>query len=186
MKMNKYKEYSFTFTERIIAGDEETFKEFFFDNYNDVFKFIYHMTFDREAALDLTQDTFLNFYKSLKNLNPAISPNYYLFRIAKNLTLNYLNKSEQTVHYDLDIEETYKNFASNPEEEYMASFFENDIQKAIESLPNRCRAVFILSRFNNLTYQEISETLEISLQTVKNQINKAIAILRKKLSHYLD
>lgn len=102
------------------------------------------------------------------------------------MTLNYLNKSEQTVHYDLDIEETYKNFASNPEEEYMASFFENDIQKAIESLPNRCRAVFILSRFNNLTYQEISETLEISLQTVKNQINKAIAILRKKLSHYLD
>lgn len=186
MKMNKYKEYSFVFTERIITGDEEAFKEFFFDNYNDVFKFIYHMIFDREAALDLTQDTFLNFYKSLKNLNPSISPNYYLFRIAKNLTLNYLNKSQQTIHYDLDVEETYNNFASYPEEEYIASFFENDIQKAIESLPNRCRAVFILSRFNNLTYQEISETLQISLQTVKNQINKAIAILRKKLSHYLD
>ncbi len=184
--MNKYKEYHLTFNEKIIAGDKEAFKEFFYDNYNDVFRFIYHMTFDREAALDLTQDTFLNFYKSIEKLNPAISPNYYLFRIAKNVTLNYLNRLDQVSYYNLDDEETHKEFISNPEDEYSAYFFENDIQKAIESLPNRCRAVFILSRYHNLTYQEISETLEISLQTVKNQINKAIAILKKKLSHYLD
>ncbi|MCX8056923.1 MAG: RNA polymerase sigma-70 factor [Ignavibacteria bacterium] len=184
--MDNYKEYSFTFSERIKSGDQEAFKEFFYENYNDVFRFIYRMTFDKDVALDLTQDTFLNFYKSLDKLNPAISPNYYLFKIAKNLTINYLTRRDEALHYDTENEETYKNYVSNPEDDYSAKFFENDIQKAIQSLPNRCRAVFILSRFHNLTYQEISETLEISLQTVKNQINKAIAILRKKLSHYLD
>lgn len=184
--MNNYKEYSFTFSERIKSGDHEAFKEFFFDNYHDVLNFIYRMTFDRDAALDLTQDTFLNFYKSLDKINPAISPNYYLFRIAKNLTINFLTRKNNNLHYDEENEETYKDFYSNPEDEYSTKFFEKDVQKAVEALPNRCRAVFILSRFHNLTYQEISETLEISLQTVKNQINKAIAILRKKLSHYLD
>lgn len=182
----KYKEYTVIFSERIKAGDQEAFKEFFFDNYNDVYSFIFRMTFDRDAALDLTQDTFLNFYKSLDKINPSISPNYYLFRIAKNLTINYLTRKAQNHHYDIDDEETYKDFVCNPEDDYSAQFFEDDIQKAIDALPNRCRAVFILSRFHNFTYQEISETLEISLQTVKNQINKAIAILRKKLSHYLD
>lgn len=182
----KHKEYTVLFSERIKAGDQEAFKEFFFDNYNDVFSFIFRMTFDRDASLDLTQDTFLNFYKSLDKINPAISPNYYLFRIAKNLTINYLTRKAQNHHYDIEDEETYKDFISNPEDEYAAQFFEDDIQKAIDALPNRCRAVFILSRFHNFSYQEISETLEISLQTVKNQINKAIAILRKKLSHYLD
>lgn len=184
--MNKYKEYSISFTDNLKAGDHQAFKEFFFDNYNDVLSFIYRMTFDKEASMDLTQETFLNFYKALDKLNPAISPNYYLFRIARNLTINYLTRKEQTINYDPDNEETYKNLYSNPEDEYTASFFENDIQKAIQSLPNRCRSIFVLSRYHNLSYQEISETLQISLQTVKNQINKAIAILRKKLSQYLD
>jgi RNA polymerase sigma-70 factor (ECF subfamily) len=184
--MRKYRDYHLSFSERLKEGDPEAFKEFFYDNYNDVFRFIYRMTFKKEASLDLTQDTFLNFYKSLDKLNPAISPNYYLFRIAKNLTINYLTRLPQTSHYDIEKEETYKDFISNPEDEYSTNFFEDDIQKAIDALPNRCRAVFILSRFHNLSYQEIADTLEISLQTVKNQINKAIAILRKKLSHYLD
>ncbi len=184
--MNKYREYTLNFTERIKSCDEEAFKQFFFENYNDVFRFIYRMTFNREVSLDLTQDTFLNFYKSLDKINPAISPNYYLFRIAKNLTINYLTRREETEHYDIEDESTNMSYSFNPEEEYSAYFFENDIQKAIQSLPNKCRAIFILSRFNNLTYQEIADTLELSLQTVKNQINKAIAILRKKLSHYLD
>ncbi len=184
--MSKEKTYTLLFINRIKSGDEEAFKEFFFDHYNDVFRFIYRMTQNRETAKDLTQDTFLNFYKSLEKLNPSIPPNYYLFRIAKNLTLNYLSRKELISNFDPEDEKSINSYFENPEDEYTSNFIEDDIQKAIETLPNRCRAVFILSRYHNLSYQEISVTLEISIQTVKNQINKAISILRKKLSHYLD
>lgn len=184
--MSRDKTYSLLFIERIKSGDEDAFKEFFFDHYNDVFRFVYRMTLNKEAAKDLTQDTFLNFYESLDKLNPSIPPNYYLFRIAKNLTLNYLTRKELISSFDPDDEFYINLFSENPENEYSLSFVEDDIQKAIQTLPNRCRAIFILSRYHNLSYQEIAETLEISIQTVKNQINKAISILRKKLSHYLD
>lgn len=184
--MNREKTYSLLFIDRIRSGDEEAFKEFFFDHYNDVFRFIYRMTQNKEASKDLTQDTFFNFYKSLDKLIPSTPPNYYLFRIAKNLTLNYLTRKEIVSNFDPDDEESINSYYENPENEYYSSFVEDDIKKAIETLPNRCRAVFILSRYHNLSYQEISEILEISIQTVKNQINKAISILRKKLSHYLD
>lgn len=184
--MSREKSYNLLFIDRIKSGDEEAFKEFFFDHYNDVFRFIYRMTHNREAAKDLTQDTFLNFYNSLNKLNSSIPPNYYLFRIARNLTLNFLTRKELVSNFDPDDENSINAFFENPENDYTYNFVEDDIKKAIETLPNRCRAVFVLSRYHNLSYQEISETLEISLQTVKNQINKAIAILRKKLSHYLD
>ncbi|MEJ5305184.1 MAG: RNA polymerase sigma-70 factor [Ignavibacteria bacterium] len=184
--MSREKSYNLLFIDRIKSGDEEAFKEFFFDHYNDVFRFIYRMTHNREVAKDLTQDTFLNFYNSLNKLNSSIPPNYYLFRIARNLTLNFLTRKELVSNFDPDDENSINAFFENPENDYTYNFVEDDIKKAIETLPNRCRAVFVLSRYHNLSYQEISETLEISLQTVKNQINKAIAILRKKLSHYLD
>lgn len=184
--MNKEKKYSFEFIELLISGNKEVFCEFFFDHYHDVFSFIYRMTHNRETAKDLTQDTFLNFYKSLDKLYPTIPPNYYLFRIAKNLTLNYLTRKELISYYDPEDEKSIKTFIEDPKNIYDLNFVKNDIEKAIEALPNRCRAIFLLSRYHNLSYQEISETLEISLQTVKNQINKAISILRKKLSHYLE
>lgn len=184
--MSEYKIYSTEYISKIKSGDTETFKKFFFDNYNDVFKFIYRMTFNREVAKDLTQDTFLNFYQSLERLNPSISPNYYLFRIAKNVTLNYLTRKENFIKIEMEDLDSNDSSFFDANKIYDAKFFEDEIQKAIETLPNKCRAVFILSRFQNLTHQEIAETLEISLQTVKNQINKAISILRKKLSHYLD
>ena len=52
---------------------------------------------------------------------------------------------------------------------------------ALSYLPERSRAAFILSRYHDMTYEEIAETMRISLQTVKNQISKALMILRKRL-----
>ncbi|MGE5500238.1 MAG: sigma-70 family RNA polymerase sigma factor [Syntrophothermus sp.] len=56
----------------------------------------------------------------------------------------------------------------------------------MNTLPERCRAIFLLSRYEDMSYSEIAEALEISLQTVKNQMSKAIAILKKRLASHLD
>ncbi len=177
---------SLILAEQICAGELNAFKEFFFDNQPKVFRFLYRYTHDSDIAEDLTQETFINFWKAKERLDPQRPIKYFLFRIARNLALNYLMRTPHVLRYSNDEDNSLIALAKNPQLEYERYFLMDDFQKAIDTLPERCRAIFILSRYHNLSYNEIAETLEISLQTVKNQINKAIAILRKKLSSYID
>ena len=68
----------------------------------------------------------------------------------------------------------------------MADDLQVEIDQAIDSLPEKCRLVFVLSRFEDMTYQEIADQLGISIKTVENQISKALKSLRSALSPYLS
>jgi RNA polymerase sigma-70 factor (ECF subfamily) len=59
------------------------------------------------------------------------------------------------------------------------------IRQAIDRLPERCRAVFLLSRYEELSYREIAEKLDISVKTVENQMGKALKIMREQLKEFL-
>ncbi len=170
---------------RIKEKDETAFKEFFYLLQPSVFHFLYRFTSDISAAEDLTQDTFIKFWENIDNLDLSLSPKSYLFRIAKNLAINFVSRKPPV---DLiDENETIINIISKDRMINFDSVFLNDeYQKAINTLPERCRLVFILSRFEGFDYSEIAAGLEISLQTVKNQMNKALSILRKKLASHLN
>lgn len=172
--------------EKICAGDLEVFKEFFYTNQPEVFRFLYHYTHDRDVTEDLTQETFINFWNAKERIDPCREAKHYLFRIARNLAINYANRNRRKFHLNIEEENLLVALAKEPHSDYDQYFLMDDFQKAINTLPERCRAIFILSRYHDLSYNEIADTLDISLQTVKNQINKAIAILRKKLSSYID
>lgn len=170
---------------QIKCGDEEAFEEFFCLYQPSIFRFLYHYTGERQAAEDLTQDTFIKFWQVRQKLDSAFSPTALLFRIARNLGINHATRKPplQPI-YNQD--ELLVTICRDPEKEYDQAFLMDDFQKAINTLPERCRAIFILSRYQNLGYSEIAESLQISLQTVKNQMNKAISILKKRLSSHLD
>lgn len=59
------------------------------------------------------------------------------------------------------------------------------IQKAIELLPDKCKLTFQLSRFENMSYKEIAETMNVSVKTVENQMGKALSVLRASLAPYM-
>ncbi len=169
----------------IREGKEESFREFFFLYNAQVFRFLYRYTRNRVLAEDLTQETFVSYWQARERIDPAIPPHHYLYRIARNAALQ-VTRSRQTLPLTQCAEDTLINFSHNPEETYARSFAADEIQKSLSLLPERCRAVFILSRYDDLSYQEIAEALQISIQTVKNQMNKALAILRKRLAEHAE
>ena len=164
--------------------DEKAIKDFFLLMQPQIFYFLYRYTSVKEVAEDLTQETFVNFLCSVENLNPEKSCVSYLYKIARNLAMNHLNKKAQITSFNE--EDTILNLSNNIIGEIEASFLLDDYQKAINALPERCKATFLLSRFSGFDYSEIAEIMDVSVQTVKNQMNKALAVLRKRLVKYLE
>jgi len=75
--------------------------------------------------------------------------------------------------------------ADNVIQELAADNLQQEIDAAIDSLPERCRLVFVLSRFEEMSYKQIAEQLDISIKTVENQISKALKSLRVALADHL-
>ena len=167
--------------EKIKVGDKEAFKEFFFIMQPHIMAFLYRFTSDKEAANDLCQETFIKFWLSRDKINLSSFPKAYLYQIAKNLALNFITRKPPVVSYE-DDETLLTSLSKNPENDYDNFAMMDDLQKALNRLPERCRLTFILSRFDGFEYSEIAEIMNVSLQTVKNQMNKAISDLRKQLS----
>lgn len=170
--------------EGIREGEEKAFKEFFFIMQPHIFYYTFRLTSDKQAAEDLTQETFIKFWLCSERLNTELSFKAYLYKIARNLTLNYINR-KPPVSY-INEEKNFLVMLSNADKELDNVFFMDDCQKAIETLPQRCRETFVLSRFGGFDYSEIAEIMNVSLQTVKNQINKAISVLKTLLSSHLS
>ena len=171
--------------EKIRAGDEEAFKEFFFIMQPYIISFLYRFTSDKEAANDLCQETFIKFWQSREKINLSLYPKAYLYSIARNLALNFVTRKPPVTSYD-DDENLLISLSRNPEKDYDTFALIDDLQKALNKLPERCKTTFILSRFDGFEYSEIADIMNVSLQTVKNQMNKAISVLRKHLSSKLD
>ncbi len=169
---------------RIRSGDNSAFKEFFDLFYTDVYYFLVRYTSDGDAAQDLAQETFFRFWQARDRLDGRLSPRGYLFRIARNAALNYVTR-KPPVSRSEDPDAQLFHLSDTQDNAYRDVFLADDIRKAIELLPERCRAIFVLSRYHDQSYAEIAQALSISIQTVKNQMNNAIAVLRKQLAEYL-
>lgn len=171
--------------QRIRENDQASFREFFIIMQPSIYNFIFRYTCNKETAEDLTQETFIKLWIHRTRLNFNSSPKAYLYKIARNLALNHLERKATP-----DIIPTEKDYlvllSQKTKEDLDEIFFLDDFQKAINLLPERCRATFLLSRFGGFDYSEIAEIMDVSLQTVKNQMNKAISVLRNLLAYYIN
>jgi RNA polymerase sigma-70 factor, ECF subfamily len=171
--------------EEIKQNNSSAFREFFCTFQPGVYYFLYRYTSDPDAAQDLTQETFISFWKHRDILDCRISPKSYLYKIARNLAINHITRKPPVSSF-AEKENLLIQLGNNPVNDYDRMMLHDDFQRAINLLPERCKATFILSRYEGLDYSEIAEVLNVSLQTVKNQMNKAFAVLRKNLSHHLN
>lgn len=163
--------------------DEAAFKEFFFLFQPSIFYYLFKFVYNRGTAEDLTQETFIKFWLNADRLDLSLSGKAYLYKIAHNLAINHTKRTPKNLAYESDEINTYSR-SGKSDMDYV--FLLDDYQKAVSSLPERCRAVFTLCRFDGFEYSEIAEILDISLQTVKNQMSKALAVLRKRLQAHLN
>jgi RNA polymerase sigma-70 factor (family 1) len=166
----------------IRAGNELAFREIFKRYNRALFAHAYNKLKDKEEAKDVVQDVFLKFwnYSQQENFTP-LNLASYLHVAIRNRVLDTLSKSKHASNYVnslqifLDEEEERTDFRIREQQ------LQKHIDQAILSLPSRMRLVFEMSRKEHLSHKEIAQQLNISDQTVTDQIKKALKILRSKL-----
>ena len=126
---------------------------------------------DNQEAKDIVQDVFMSVWSRREKLDFSDTLKGYLFKAVSNASLNQLEKQSKLVRLDNDL-----HIDSLLEEEIDINSEEIGIQikKALNKLPPKCKTIFILSKYQNLKYKEISEQLDISIKTVENQMSIAL------------
>jgi RNA polymerase sigma-70 factor (ECF subfamily) len=150
-----------------------------------VYYLAYRMVKNHDAADDLAQETFINAYSSIKSFKLGYSFYTWLYRICMNLSINYL-KRQKFVIPESQFEEEDSPLEKVTESEDPLSLLvqkeqERKIKQAIDSLPPKYKAVFVLKVYEDLSYEEIARTLKISLGTVMSRLFRARERLQKLL-----
>jgi RNA polymerase sigma-70 factor (family 1) len=144
----------------------------------------YRVVPDRAVVEDILQDVFLRLWQGLDTLPAIESYRAYLNRMALNAAVRSQQRAQRQVAWD-DAPADIAPVASDALAGLHAAETADAIATALSQLPPQCRIVFELSRYEEMSYQQIADALEISPKTVENQMGKALRILRRELAGVL-
>jgi RNA polymerase sigma-70 factor (ECF subfamily) len=176
--------------EKIKEGDKWSFEVLFRRYQGSLCLFSYNISKNDKAAEEIVNDVFFKIWDKRGQIQITSGIKPYLFRSVFNASIDYLEQNRaKNLNSFVEIDKEIRQI-SGIDEDYIFNYLENekvekDVMAAIEQLPEQCKVVFCLSRFDLLTYHEISERLNISVNTVKTQISRALESLRKQLEEYL-
>lgn len=178
--------------EHLKNGDEFIYK-YVYDLYTRmVYNVCVRMLGNKEEAEDLTQDVFVKVFNSINNFREDSKLSTWIYRIAVNISINKLRRKKVINFLSLDFwedEKGEKEMADNspsPENILEKSELQQIVQEAINSLPAKQKSAIILSRYEELSYKEISRIMELGLSAVESLIFRAKENLAKKLISYKE
>ena len=178
--------------ENLRNGSEEAFTVFFTNYFNRICQFA--ITYVREDAVakNIVQDAFVKLWENRYSINENSSILSFLLTITKYDCLNYLKHQQVENSFKRKQEDKHKELALNYnalQQLEVESVDYNELlhilETAVASLPPQCQQVFRLSRYENLTNNEIASELQITTKAVEANITRALKILREKLKNYL-
>jgi RNA polymerase sigma-70 factor (ECF subfamily) len=165
--------------------DKATFESLFRSDFKGLCFFALKFTKDHETAKEIVQDAFISLWEKRDTIDLSKPVKSYLTTIIYNKSLNYLRDNKKFDREILDFENLNSTSNYQTSDKLVAAEIEQQIKRAIDELPEKCREVFMLSRFENLKYQEIADQLNISIKTVETQMSKALQHMRVRLAEYL-
>lgn len=167
------------------SGNKGSFNYFFDYYYSGLCIYANQYTGDLSTSEEVVQDVFVRFWEKRQSIEIENSVRFYLFRTVHNQCMNVLKHKKIENNYRQQNAFETDNLCEDQWSLFNESELRNILDQAISQLPDRCKEIFELSRFENLKNKEIAEKLGVTEKTVENQITKALNILRKELKDFL-
>ena len=179
---------------RVKEGDEEAFRELIEAHQQRVIGTVGKMLGDESDAEDIAQQVFVRIWRSAPRYEPTAKFTTWLFKITRNLVFNELRRRKR--HPAISLEgsandetpppQTADQSSKPPDSLLLDDEMHAAIQEAIDGLPEVQRMAIILRRYDDVSYEDIGEILNISVPAVKSVIFRARTELREKLRRYLE
>lgn len=171
------------FFDLLPTNAEKAFEWLFRRYFSELCQVVYRVTHDEHLAQDLVQEVLYELWRKKGQLTISTSLRAYLKRAVLNRTLNHLRDnrlwSSEEKMPEMAVQE------SDPMDQLRSEELQQLVDAAIDDLPEKCRMVFVLSRYEELSYRDIAKELGIAEKTVENQVSKALKYLRERLLPHL-
>lgn len=166
-------------------GDEQAFRQIFDFYSNKLFTYVFRITNHEEIAEEIVMDVFLKIWMNRADLAEISRFDSYLYAMVRNRAFNIIKRiaHEGAIIKELSLNST--EYQHNTEDTVIYNDIRHLLHDAIEKLPPQQKRVFILSRDEGLKYDEIAEQLNLSKNTVKSHLKKAVSNLRTVFSNYM-
>ena len=163
--------------------DEQAFEQYYKAHYRVFFLAAFGYLKDAGVAEEIVNDVFVRLWELADTIQIESSLKAYIYRSVINRSLNELDKTKRDQQNQVE-------FSRRPEDRVEIKAMEDNelkikLYKAVDQLPEQCRNIFYMSRFDELKYREIANQLGLSIKTVEAQMGKALKVLRKKLIDFL-
>ncbi|MCC7030016.1 MAG: RNA polymerase sigma-70 factor [Chitinophagaceae bacterium] len=171
---------------QLLSGNISTYETVYKTYFKPLYIYAYTMLKEEAQAEEIVQNLFLKIWERKEQISIDTSLKAYLYKSVYNDSLNYIKH--------LKVKSTYENHATQvmkqtksptPANKLQYKNLEDKLREALNELPEQCRTVFQMSRYEELKYREIAARLSISEKTVENHMGKALKLLRLKLSDFL-
>ncbi|WP_316804431.1 RNA polymerase sigma-70 factor [Pedobacter nototheniae] len=164
--------------------DDAAFEQLFKTHYKALHVYAQVILKDEDIAEEIVQGMFLKFWEKRESLKIQ-SVKAYLYRCVYNDCLNYIRQEKTKFKYQEFTIHTMNTEHEPASLKVELTELQQKLKQALNDLPEQCRTIFQMSRFEELKYREIAEQLGLSIKTVENQMGKALKILRFKLADFM-
>ncbi len=177
-------------TNEILIDGKDGFKNIFQQFFQPLYHLSSHYLEDPDEAKEVVQDAFVKLWEVRQNLDEDSNIRNFLFTLVKNNCLNLLKRKQLLLkHHEklkwMEMHYQYESLSRMGDDYLEFNELKDKIDLAIKNLPEHCRVVFEMSRFEELKNREIAEKLGVTQKTVEAHLTKALKILRNELKDYL-
>ena len=176
---------------RVKDGDHAAFEQLVELHQGAVIGTVTKMLGSSSEAQDIAQQVFIRLWKSASRYQVKAKFTTFLYTIARNLVFNETRRKKTRKEHSLEEQEEHSfsqladQHTDSPGEEILKAELRQQVDLAIQALPEKQRLAVVLRRYENMPYEEIADVLELSVSAVKSQLFRARTALRESLSHYL-
>lgn len=171
---------------QIAASNLKAFEYLFRLRYEALYNYAAKITLHQTIAEEIVQDVFISLWEKRDKANITGNITSYLYRAVKNKAIDYLRSQHAQVQKQFIDETAAAQISESASDHLEVSELSLLIQQGIDSLPEQCKRIFLLSREGGLTYSEIADALSVSPKTVKAQVAIALKKMRDFLDGHLD